>query len=59
MISFVTVRRGDWIIKVSVYKNRQIMIIAHHCYELERVTIRYFTDQNDAADYLERLAYED
>ncbi len=59
MISFVTVRRGDWIIKVSVYKNRQIMIIAHHCYELERVTIQYFTDQNDAADYLERLAYED
>ena len=59
LISFVTVRRGEWILKVSVYKNKQIMVIAHHCYELEHLIIRYFTDQNSAADFIELLVIED
>ena len=59
MISFVTVRRGDWILKVSVYKNKQIMVIAHHCYELENMIIRYFTNQHHAADFIEQLVIED
>jgi hypothetical protein len=59
LISFVTVRRGEWILKVSVYKNKQIMVIAHHCYELENLIIRYFNDQNSAADFIELLVIED
>jgi hypothetical protein len=59
LISFVTVRRGEWILKVSVYKNKQIMVIAHHCYELEKLIIRYFNDQNSAADFIELLVIED
>jgi hypothetical protein len=59
LISFVTVRRGEWILKVSVYKNKQIMVIAQHCYELEKLIIRYFTDQNSAADFIELLVIED
>jgi hypothetical protein len=55
----VTVRRGEWILKVSVYKNKQIMVIAHHCYEYEKLIIRYFTDQNSAADFIELLVIED
>jgi hypothetical protein len=55
----VTVRRGEWILKVSVYKNKQIMVIAHHCYELEKLIIRYFNDQNTAADFIELLVIED
>ena len=57
MISFVTVRRGDWILKVSVYKNKQIMVLAHHCYDVNLI-IRYFTDQNKAADFIEQLVIE-
>ena len=59
MISFVTVRRGEWILKVSVYKNKQIMVIAQHCYELEILIIRCFNDQNEAADFIELLVIED
>jgi len=59
MISFVTVRRGEWILKVSVYKNAQIMVIAQHCYELEKLLIRYFTDQHHAADFIEQLVIEE
>jgi hypothetical protein len=59
LISFVTVRRGEWILKVSVYKNKQIMVIAQHCYELETLIIRCFNDQNAAADFIELLVIED
>lgn len=59
MISFVTVRRGEWILKVSVYKNKQIMVIASNCYEMEVLIIRYFLDQNSAADFIEQLVIED
>ena len=59
MISFVTVRRGEWVLKISVFKNRQIMVVAQHCYELERLLVRFFIDQNHAADFIEQLVIED
>jgi hypothetical protein len=59
MISFVTVRRGDWILKISVYKNKQVMVVAQHYYDYERTSIAFFTDQNIAADFIEQLVIED
>ena len=45
--------------KVSVYKNKQIMIIGQHCFDLDKTVVRTFLDQNDAADYIEYLALND
>lgn len=59
MISFVTVRRGDWILKMSVYKNKQIMVIAHHCFDLEKLVIKCFYDQNTAVDFIDNLVKDD
>jgi hypothetical protein len=59
MISFVTVRRGDWILKISVYRNKQVMVVAQHYYDYERTIIHFFTDQNYAADFIEQLVIED
>lgn len=59
MISFVAVRRGEWILKVSVYKNKQIMIIAFNYYDMEKLKINFFTNQNDAADFIEQLVIEE
>jgi hypothetical protein len=59
LISFVPVRRGDWVVKVSVFKNKVIMVVAQHCYELEKTIVRYFENQDDAADFLVNLACED
>ena len=59
MISFVTVRRGEWVLKISVFKNRQIMVVAQHCYDYERTLIKFFTDQNHAADFIEQLVIEE
>jgi hypothetical protein len=59
LISFVTVRRGEWILKVSVYKNKQIMIVAQHYFDMENSIIRFFTNQNTAADFIEELVIGD
>lgn len=59
MISFITVRRGEWILKISVYKTKQVMVVAQHCYDLEKLIIRFFLKQDDAADFIEQLIIED
>lgn len=59
LISFVAVKRNDWILKVSVFKNRHIMVVAHHCYDYEKIHIRSFDDQNHAADFIEQLVLEE
>ena len=35
------------------------MVVAQHCYDYERTFIRFFFDQNDAADFIEQLVIED
>jgi hypothetical protein len=58
MISFVAVRRGEWVLKISVFRNRQILLVAQNCYDF-RTIVQYFIDQNHAADFIEQLVIED
>jgi hypothetical protein len=59
LISFVTVRRGDWVMKISVFKTKEVLVVAQHYYELERVIVKHFADQDVAANFLDELAKED
>jgi hypothetical protein len=59
LISFVTIRRGNWIMKISVYKTREVMVIAQHYFETERFIIQQFTDQEQAAAFLDMLANDE
>lgn len=59
LISFVTIRRGDWILKISVYKQRDVLVVAHHYFETEQVIVRHFGNQDEAANFLDMLAKED
>ena len=58
LISFVLVRRGEWFLKVSVYKNKTIMLVAQHTYYSDLTEVRFFLDQDKAADYIENLVKE-
>ena len=55
LVSFVTVRRNNWVIKVSVFKSKTILIVARHYYDLDKTEVCYFPDQDHAADYIEQL----
>ena len=58
MISFIPVRRGEWIFKISVWKTKQVMIIAQHEFDLHRIYVECFSNQDDAANFIERVSEE-
>lgn len=59
MVSFVLVRRGEWLFKISVWKTKTVLVVAQHEFDLHKIYVEYFHDQNDAADFIERLANEE
>jgi len=45
-------------LKVSVYKNKQILVFMQHVYDMDRIIMQYFQDQNLAADFIEHMIEE-
>lgn len=58
LVSFVTVRRANWLFKASVYQDKYVMIIAINPSTSEFYT-RHFTNQNDAVNWLEMIVEKD
>jgi hypothetical protein len=56
LISFLAIRRGDWVIKVSVYRNKEVLLLAQNYFDKDRFIIEHFSNHDDAADYIECLA---
>lgn len=59
LISFVPVRRGDWVIKVSVFKNKTVLVVARHFFDIDKVMVRMFAHHEEATVYLDYLATKD
>lgn len=58
LISFITVRRGDWVLKISVYKTKEVLVVAQNYYATEQIIIRHFGNQDVAADFIDNLVKE-
>ena len=58
LISFFLVRRGNWTLKVSVYKNRQILVIMQHVYDMDTIVMQFFQNQDEAANFIEHMIEE-
>jgi len=56
LASFVPVKKGNWIFKVSVMKSKQILVVAMHTLDRDIIHVKYFTDESVAALFLESLA---
>jgi hypothetical protein len=59
LLSFPAIRRGEWILKVSVFKNKQVAVLAMNCYDMEDTKVRFFMNHNLAADFIEQLIIEE
>jgi hypothetical protein len=44
--------------KISVYKTKEVLVVAQHYFDHDMFAIRHFANQNQAADYIEFLARE-
>ena len=54
LISFIPVRRADWVFKASVYKDKYVMLVCINSRSGE-FQARHFTNQTEAVDYIEML----
>jgi len=59
LVSFQTIRRGDWVMKISVFRARDVLIVAQHYYDNANVIVKHFTDHEEAAQFIEYLAESD
>jgi hypothetical protein len=57
LVSLNMVRRGNWLIKLSVF-NGQILLIASHLIDLDRIEIKTFWLPENTFDYIEKLLGE-
>lgn len=59
LISFVAVRRGDWVMKISVFKNKDVLVVAQNYYATEQIIVKHFTDKDKAANFIDNLIIEE
>lgn len=57
-VCFHAVKRGDWILKVSVNPHRVVMVIASHI-SGEYFATRFFTDYTSSANWIEQVVASD
>lgn len=54
--SFVTIRRADWVVKISIFKSKYVMIIGQHYFRENQFFIRWFINHDEASLFLDMLA---
>lgn len=59
LMSFITVRRGDWIMKISVYKTKHVLLVAQNYYATEQIIIKHFKNHDEAANFIDNLVIEE
>lgn len=59
LISFVTIRRGDWVMKISVFKNKHVLLVAQNYFANDQIIIKQFNHHDTAAQFIETLVSEE
>ena len=57
--SFPAVRRGNYQFKVSVYKNKSVIIVGNHLLDDTKFFVQHFNNEVDAVIYMEYLIERD
>jgi hypothetical protein len=58
LLSFITVRRGDWVLKISVFKTKHVLLVAQNYYATEQIIIKHFKHHDEAANFIDNLIEE-
>jgi hypothetical protein len=45
--------------KISVYKNKQVLLVAQNYYAIEQIIIKHFNHHDEAAQFIDKLAIEE
>jgi hypothetical protein len=53
LVTYPWLRRGNYQLKISVFKNMGVLIVANHMMDVDKFFIKYFDNLNQAADFIE------
>lgn len=59
LVSFVTVRRGNWVLKISVFKTSNVLVVGQHYFAKDQFFVRQFLGHDAAADFIDALVKEE
>jgi hypothetical protein len=59
LVSYQLVRRGTWLLKVSVFNDKFVMVVAQHYYDADKMIVHQFTDFNRAAEWIDWLVEQE
>jgi hypothetical protein len=59
LLSYQLVRRASWLLKVSVFSDKYVMILAQHVFDADKIVIRQFSDFREASDWVEWLVEQE
>lgn len=58
LLSYAMVRRGDWVLKVSVFKTKNVLVVAQNYYATEQIVVKHFKHHDEAANFIDKLIEE-
>lgn len=58
-ISYPSIRRGNYQLKVSVYNKSQFLIVANHLLDETKFVVRHFSNELEAAIFIEYIIEKD
>jgi hypothetical protein len=59
LVSFDAVRRKDWNLKISVYQDKHVMLLAQHRLIPEQAFVKHFSELEHAASFIDFLIEQD
>lgn len=59
LVSYPFLRRGNYQFKVSIYKDKSVVIVANHLMNVDKFFVKSFTNLEHAAIYIEYIIQRD
>jgi len=58
MVTYVPIRRKDWVLKISIFKDKSILIVGYHIYNFA-TCIKQFDNADLAASFVDFLVEQE
>jgi hypothetical protein len=59
LITYPFIRRGNYQMKISVFKNMSVVIVANHVMDLDKFFVKHFGNLEEAAEFIEFTIIKD
>jgi len=58
MVTYVPIRRKDWVLKISIFKDKSILVIGYHVYTFSSI-VRQFDNADLAASFIDFMVEQE